>query len=572
MDKQLSVVYTNKAKCRDCYRCIRSCPVNAIKIANEQASIIPEKCIACGTCILECPQEAKAYIRERDIVMQMLDKGLRPAISIAPSFVSAFEQDEIRRLPSALRKAGFSFITETAHAAYHVSVQSAGYIQEHPEKNLFISSSCPAVVSYIEKYYPSLIGALIPVLSPAMAHARMLKEQLGRHTPVVFAGPCIAKKDEAGRSENRPHLDAVLTFTELMEILKLKFININDCEEGSFDEEVAGNASLYPVEGGFLKTAGFNTDMLSGEIVAVSGKERVKELLDELPGRPERMIVEPLFCEGGCINGPDIARKNTLYRSRSRVIDYDQNAHNTVSGDDLRCNIATSFNAGIQVPDHGIEEDAIREVLARTGKSHPDNQLNCGACGYKSCRDNAIAVIMGQAEPNMCIPYMRRLAEQKNDILFSTDPNGIIMLDDKLRIQHINPAFKKMFSCTDAILNKPVSYLIDPEPFEKLLADGRKPVHSVVSYRNYNLVCHQIHYAIPEENHYVGIFVDITAEHDREQKLREIKSNTILQAQHFLDHQIKTAQKMTKFLGESSAKGEILMRDLIDALNESRES
>lgn len=568
MEKELSIVYTNKAKCRDCYRCIRSCPVNAIKVANEQASIIPERCISCGTCIQECPQEAKSQLSQQDFVLQMLERGLKPAISIAPSFVVAYDTWEIKRMGSALRRAGFGFVGETSHAAYSVARETSKYITEHPEKNIFISSACPAIVNYIEKYDPKLIQYLVPVLSPAMAHAKMLKQKLGKKTPIVFVGPCIAKKDEMHWPGNKEHLDAVLTFKELSEIIKIKGIKFADCEESTFDEGVAGNARLYPVEGGFLKTAGFDTDMLSEEVISLSGIERLKELFKKLHDHEGKLVIEPLFCEGGCINGPEIDRNSSLYQARTKIIEFNSSQSTSTLDLEDSAQLETHFQKDYQQEDPTISENAIREVFAQTGKSDPENQLNCGACGYNSCREKAIAVINGLAESNMCIPYMRRLAEQKNDTLFSTDPNGIIVLDDKMRIQSINPAFKKMFSCTDAILGKPVSYLIDPEPFEKLLPDGRKPVHKIVEYKSYGLICHQIHYTISEEKLYVGIFVDITHTKQQKKQLNNIQSNAIIKAQELLDHQTELAQTMTRFLGENSARGEILLHNLMDALQE----
>lgn len=566
VQKQKSVVYTNKAKCRDCYRCIRACPVNAIKIESDQASVIPERCIACGTCIRECPQEAKAYASAYEAVMQMLENDLQPAVSLAPSFVSLFESWEIKRLASALRQAGFGFITETSVAAYHVSQKTSDYIQRKDD-NVFISSACPAVVNYIEKYFPRLIPSLVPVLSPAMAHGRMLKKKLGREVPVVFAGPCVAKKEEAEWPENKKHVDAVLTFSELLRILEAKSISLKSCEESEFDEKVPGHARLYPLEGGLLKTAGMSTDLLSENIITVSGSQELEALLSDLSPANGKTIIEPLFCKGGCINGPDMPGDQSCHASRTKVFDYYQSEKIEADTPDTQYPINTSFqykNPGYQ---NSFSEDEIRSVLAETGKAARENQLNCGACGYNSCREKAIAVLQGLAEPEMCIPFMRRLAEQKSDTLFRTDPNGIIILDEKLRIKSMNPAFKKMFSCSDAIIDKPVSYLIDPEPFEKLLLDDRKPVHKIARYSNYNLVCHQIHYAISEENQYVGIFVDITEAQSNEKKLRDLQSNAILQAQELLEHQTEMARKMTRFLGENTAKGEMLMRDLIDALD-----
>lgn len=550
--------------CRDCYRCVRVCPVNAIKMKDAQASVIAEKCISCGRCINECPQGAKQSRSDVELVNELLSSTKKVAISIAPSFVSVYEIWEQKRLPSALRKMGFSYIAETAVGAYYSAQRTADYIKQNPNKS-HICSACPVVVNYIEKHKPSLTTNLVPVVSPMIAHAKIIKQKLGENTAIVFLGPCIAKKQEAVRSEFTGYIDAVLTFDEFQSLLKEKKIDLHNLEESTFDDIPMGDSQLFPLEGGLLKTANMENDRLSRNIIAVSGNIDVRETLDSLSEINESFIIEPLWCRNGCINGPGMPSDINKFDSRSKVMEYAKT--NDIKEDSVNIRTSTYFKNQSTHFREDFTDEEIAAVYERTGKSSPENQLNCGACGYDSCHDNAIAVLQGIAEEEMCIPHMRRVAEQKSNTIIEKAPNGIVILDDKLNIISVNPSFKKMFSCSEAIVGKPISYLIDQDPFEKLISNPDQVIKKVIRYNSYNLVCNQIHYAIPDDNQYIGLFVDITNIEDNEEKLTNLKKETVIQAQELMEHQIDMAQQMAKYLGENTAKGEMLMRNLIKVID-----
>lgn len=564
--ERLPVVYTSKAKCRDCYRCVRVCPVNAIKMHDGQAQVIAERCIACGTCILACPQNAKEYRTDYGKVLQMIEDGEQLALSLAPSFVAYYSESEQKRLPSALRMLGFSYVAETAIGAWHSALATEKHIRENPGKH-HICTACPAVVSYVMHEAPAMAAYLVPVASPMLAHARMLKSKVpGRK--VVFAGPCVAKKDEAQWNKNDVFIDAVITFEELEELFRLKNINFGNCEESSFNEQVPGDARLFPLEGGLLRTAGMSTDMLDAQVIAVSGYREVKDAIQTLSdSKTTTTIIEPLFCKNGCINGPYANKHNNSFVSRSQLLNYSK-THPGLSKDTEE--VYDTLDAGFPnvkpTQKKNWTEEQIREVLRMTGKHQLSDELNCTACGYPSCRDKAVAVLEGLAEPEMCMPYMRRFAEQKFDTMISRDPNGIILLSKDLSILHMNPAFKKMFSCSDALIGKKVSYLLDPDVFEKLATGKEEVIRKVVHYSSYNLICHLVAYTMPEEQNYVGVFVDITDSQSSKDKLTEVKSETVIKAQELIEHQISMAQELARFLGENTARGEILMKKLIDSI------
>lgn len=562
----IQVIYTNPAKCRDCYRCVRVCPVNAIEMTDGQANVIAERCIACGRCVNECPQGAKQYRSDIESVNELIKTAKKIAISVAPSFVSIYEEWQQKCLASALRKLGFTYIAETAVGAYHSAIKTAEHIKENPKSD-HICSACPVVVNYIEKYVPNAIGSISPVVSPMIAHAKIIKQKLGSDCKIVFVGPCIAKKQEASRPELKGYIDAVLTFEELNELFKNSKVNLSACEESCFDDIPAGDARLFPLEGGLLKTAGIETDLLSNNTLAISGYEEIKDALQNLQNSNKGMIIEPLWCKSGCINGPAIPQETNQFQSRKRVLTYSSNQTKKLEASES-INTETHYKFDSPKTKHDFTESEINAVYEKTGKSNPEDQLNCGACGYENCREKAIAVLQGIAEYEMCIPYMRRAAEQKSNTILDKAPNGIVVLDHKLKIQSVNPSFKKMFSCTDAIIGKPISYMIDQDPFEKLIANPEQVIKKVIRYNSYNLVCNQIHYAIPDDNHYIGVFVDITNIQQNETKLSNLKTETIIQAQELMEHQIQMAQQMAQFLGKNTAKGEALMRNLIKVIDD----
>lgn len=569
--KKPQIVFTLTARCRDCYRCLRACPVKAIRMQKGQAYVDEERCIACGTCIRECPQGAKTFRNDLNTAKSLIDEGHFVAASIAPSFAAVFNSWQRSRLPSALRALGIRYVGQTSRGAYQISLQSRK-IAEKGDARPHIATACPALINYIEKYQPRLIHYLLPLVSPMAAHAKMLKEKLGNNIKVIFIGPCVAKKSEMNRPEVAGYVDCVLTFKELNAWLLEKNIDLSMCEESNFDERPVHEAQLYPLPGGLIKTAGLDDDGLNLKLLRVDSIQGVRELLNGIQDEgSEHAIIEPLFCSQGCINGPGIDPGKNLFDRRRDIIDYNRETASLSSipeteNDELFTASFGRIECG-RSPEEVTEEE-IQKILAQTGKQDPEQQLNCGACGYDSCREKAIAVALGMAEPEMCIPYMRRLAERRTDQIFSTTPNAVLMLDDELKILGMNPAFKKFFSCSDVILGRHISYLMDPAPFEKLVSGVTQSLDLTVHHRPYNLLCRELLYMLKEERQIVGIFINITSQQEHEKKLKEIRSQTVEQANELLEHQIKMAQNIAQFLGESTARGEELVRKLM-SLSES---
>ncbi|MEN6644973.1 MAG: [Fe-Fe] hydrogenase large subunit C-terminal domain-containing protein [Armatimonadia bacterium] len=557
------VVFTNKARCRDCYRCVRVCPVKAISMHKGQAFVEENRCLACGTCIRECPQGAKQFRNDIERAVRLISSGKPVAVSLAPSFAAAYSDWERKRLPSALRKLGFSYVAETAIGAYQVAVATAQFVSEHVGKP-HVCTACPAVVSYVERYRPELVDTLVPIVSPMIAHARQIKEKLGPDSKVVFIGPCVAKKAEADRPEHAGLVDCVLTFRELAEWLERDDISLAACEESNFDQEPEGEARFFPVVGGSIRTSALSTDVTSGDVISVSGVEEVRDVLDSLRDNPRPVVIEPLFCLQGCVNGPAMTADRNVYERRQALLGYAAEHPGAEGGPTEAEPLHAAFSATRLDEDKPVREEDIKRILALTGKLTAEDELNCGACGYNSCRDKAIAVLRGLAEPEMCIPYMKRLAEQRSDLIMETSPNGIVILDEKLTIIAMNPTFRKFFMCSEACLGKPISYLMDPDPFERLISGEEEVIEMTARHDRYKLVTHQIMYALREQRQYVGIFVNITSTHDSQKQLDTLRAQTLSQARELLEHQISMAQKIAQFLGESTAQGEQLVENLME--------
>ncbi|MBN2582855.1 MAG: 4Fe-4S binding protein [Planctomycetes bacterium] len=554
------VVFTNKARCKDCYRCIRVCPVNAIGLRDGQAYVDEERCLSCGTCIRECPQGAKSFRRDTERAKELIASGRTVAVSLAPSFAAIFSEWQTRRLASALRKLGFAHVSETAVGAYDVAQQTARYAREHRDRAC-IATACPVVVHYVERYRPHLVKNLVPVVSPMVAHARRLKQTLGDDAAVVFIGPCVAKKAEA-EDKSDGLVDCALTFTELLEWFDEQGIDLAQLEESDFDLQPAGWARSFPLVGGSLETASLRVSALAPDVVSVAGAKEVEDVLDSLAEAREPLLIEALFCDQGCINGPAMPATHPVHERRTRLLRYVLGHTTQESGSECSADLGTTF-AVRSLRQEPVTDEQIRRVSERTGKQAPEDQLNCGACGYSTCREQAVAVVRKMAEAQMCVPYMRRLAEQRTDRIIETSPNGIVILDERLNILHVNGSFKKLFMCSEAVYGKPISYLVDPEPFEKVAAGKADLTELTVEHPKYHLVCRQIVYALRDEKQYVGVFVNLTTSLKNKKTLDSLRASTLQQARDLLTHQVDIAGRIAQFLGDSTAQGEKLLDNLV---------
>jgi signal transduction histidine kinase/iron only hydrogenase large subunit-like protein len=414
------LVTTIGEKCRVCYTCVRECPAKAIRIARGQAEVLPERCIGCGNCVHVCSQKAKRVYDSTSEVVELLGSPDRVAALLAPSFPAEFQDIPAPRLVGLLRRMGFNLVAETAFGADLVA-EEYGRRLAGGDGRRYIATTCPAIVAYIEKYHDRLVPHLAPIASPMVAAARALRVRYGPDVRVVFIGPCLAKKQEADRARD---VDAVLTFAELRELLARENLSPAAAEDSAFDPPRAGLGRLFPLSRGMLQAARVKEDLLAGDVVAADGRGTFAQAIREFEsGALDARLLEILCCNG-CIMGSGMTVDTPLFRRRAAVSQYarqrqaepaepDAAAGAPAAPPDLR----VAFEARrLSSPD--VAADQLRAILERMGKHGPEDELNCGACGYATCREHAAAIAQGLAESEMCLPYtidrLRRSLEELN--------------------------------------------------------------------------------------------------------------------------------------------------------------
>jgi iron only hydrogenase large subunit-like protein/nitrogen-specific signal transduction histidine kinase len=416
------LVYTIKELCRTCYTCVRECPAKAIRIVGGQAEVIDERCIACGNCTKVCSQGAKVFLNTTDRVKKLLENNKEVAAIIAPSFPAEFyDLTDHRTLVGMIKAIGFKHVLEVSFGADLVADRYKKLVEEN--KEYYISSDCPSIVNYIKHYHHDLVDKLAPIVSPMVAMSRVVHSKFGNDTKIVFIGPCVAKKAES------TEVDEAITFTELRELLDFYNINSENIVPSGFDQPVGGRGAIFPVTRGLLQTANINDDAITGNIIAAEGRIDFQGALKEFEaGLIKNQHMELLCCEG-CIMGPGLSKNGKQYNRRALVSSYANEKMHNLDEDQWRrafdeySNLDLSFRH--RTEDHRVEtleEDEINEVLASMGKITKKDQLDCGACGYESCVEHAIAIKKGLAEVEMCLPYtIETLHKSVKDLALSNE-------------------------------------------------------------------------------------------------------------------------------------------------------
>ena len=549
------------SRCRDCYKCLRECPVKAIKFVDHEARIITDRCILCGKCTVVCPQNAKRVHSEIGDVEALLASGKPVIASVAPSFVSAFGVKDFAVMGIALGKLGFKMAEETAVGANIVTAEYEKLLETGEYKN-FITSACPAINRMIQLYYPKALKYLAPVASPMVAHARLLKKRYPE-AEIVFIGPCIAKKRE-GRESGL--ISAVLTFTELKTLFDEKGIDLNAIAAIPVNEDIKNRSKYYPISRGIIKS--FNRLPQNYEYVAVDGVKRSFDVLEDIE-KLEGMFSEISCCEDACINGPATIKNQGSLKANEDVRRY---AQDSLKGgepgyiDPMGVDYAEGhprISLGNVVP----SERDIRAVLAKTGKFKPEDELNCGACGYPTCREKAIAVLNGNADLEMCIPYMRKRAESMSYEIIQNSPNGIIMMDYDLKISESNSLARKLLGIN---LDDPKgTYLyesINAAEFFQAVSGG-KDVHKQKIYieesKRYvdmNIIL------LPEHKTLFAVLKDVTDAVEYSKELDEVREKTLETTDAVIKKQMRVAQEIASLLGETTAETKVALLKLKNTL------
>lgn len=548
-----------KSNCVNCYKCIRHCPVKSIKFSSGQAHIVNDECILCGNCFVVCPQNAKEIRSDVDRAKEMIRNG-KTVVSLAPSFVANYPGATIATMEAALKKLGFAAVEETAVGASIVKTEYEKLVRE-AKMDVIISSCCHSLNLLIQKYHPEVLPYLAPVLSPMQAHCRKIKTE-NPDVKTVFIGPCISKKAEA--EEYPGDVDCVLTFEELTQWLDQEGIAI---ERGE-DHIEESRARLFPTSGGILRT--MNQDSPEYTYLVVDGVENCIHALEDIKeGKLSKCFVEMSVCAGSCISGPAMERDKRMpvtdYIAVNRYAGKKDFELEMPAEDELFKN-HKFLGLHRQMP--GTRD--IEEILHKMGKDTPDKELNCGACGYNTCRDKAVAVYLGKASIDMCLPFLKDKAESFSDTIINNSPNGIIALNEQLEVQQINTAACQIMNIRHAsdVLGDQVIRILDPKVFldvmqtgqsvrdEKVyLAEYRKYVEETVSYdKNYHVI--------------TCIMRDVTDEESSRKKKEEIHQSTVAVTDQVIEKQMRVVQEIASLLGETTAETKIALTKLKDSLND----
>jgi len=548
-----------KSNCKNCYKCIRNCPVKSIRFSGNQAYIIGNECIMCGQCFVVCPQGAKEIVEETEKAKVLLQSGAPVVASLAPSFIANYEGVGIEAMRKALKKLGFYDVEETALGATMVKREYDRMVNEGT-RDIIISSSCHSVNLLIQKKFPALLPLLADVLSPMQAHCTDIKKRIP-NAKTVFIGPCVAKKDEAQHYEGI--VDAVLTFDELTAWLKEEKIAIED----GVESDGKGRARFFPTTGGILKTMEKSNPDYS--YMAIDGTENcIAALKDIESGNLHKCFIEMSACSGSCVGGPVMEK---FHRSPVKdfiaVSSYAGKKDFEVDQPEPR-----ALEKHFEMIERKVEtpsETEIKETLRQMGKIRPDDELNCGSCGYNTCREKAIAILQGKAEISMCLPYLKERAENFSDTIARNTPNGLIVLNEKLEVQQVNYAALKILNLRDAsdILGDQVVRVLDPADFNRVLTYGgtiRDKREYLAEYGKY--VDKTIVY--DKEYHLIlGIFRDVTEEETQREKNEEISRQTVEIADKVVDKQMRIVQEIASLLGETAAETKIALTKLKESIS-----
>lgn len=564
------VIITNPARCRDCYRCVRHCDVKAIRVVDGQAQVVQELCIVCGTCIRNCPQKAKDVHSATPVVKQALKDGRKLIASVAPSAPAYFDFHDFSEMETALKNIGFHAAEETAIGAEIVSIAHRQYIEKMPDHQPVITSSCPVIVNLIEKYYPDLIPYLAPIVSPMIVHGRLLADKYGADAYVVFIGPCIAKKMEMLDEDVSGVIAAAMTFRGLWGWFKEAGIEFTETDD-YIQQSNAVDARLFPVEGGLIGAAGLNTEMLNSSLVIASGLETCQNILKDIQaGYLSASLVELMACSGGCINGLAMdGLRGGIYRARQKIIKYHRHRlrYEKIPPENWPDLIRSYKDKNEPVPE--FTEEQIKDVLRRVNKYTADDEFNCGACGYSTCREKAIATLRGMAEITMCIPYMRSRSESLRQVVMDVSPNIIFILDNHLTVQDMSPSAERVFACSLAdVKGKHISSLIPIYDDFVAVRDTGQPVLAKIKKLNDQIVAEQHIVRVEGQSLLVAIMRDITERETEKQKFRKLRAQTLEQTREVVRKQMRVAHEIAHLLGETTAESKVIVSHLAKIMEE----
>lgn len=554
-------IQLKKSNCKNCYKCIRHCPVKSIRFSDHQAHIVKEQCILCGECFVACPQDAKQIRNDVAVVKNMLASGRQVIASIAPSFIANYDLADLTTLKTALKQLGFTNAEETAIGATIVKKRYEEIINSGEDKPV-ISSCCHTVNTLIQKYYPEALPYLAKVVSPMQAHGIKLREEFP-DSFIVFIGPCISKKEEADQYPGI--VDCVLTFEELSGWLSEANIKLlpapDEISNGS-----EGKARLFPSPGGILRS--MDKVKKNYDYIAVDGIANcIDAIKNVINGKLSCCFIEMSACRGSCVGGPAMDKEHHML-----ISDYIRINHYAGKGDFTLVQPSASqlqkqfayLGTNGQMPG----SIAINEILQKMGKSSPEQELNCGSCGYNTCREKAIAVYQGKADLTMCLPYLKEKAENFSDNIIYNMPNGVIVLNENLEIQQLNRGARQIFNIVNKtdILGQPIIRLLNPAVYLEVMTTRRNVRDKMTYLEDYKKYIEETIIYDKTYHIIISIMKDVTVEENYKLAKEKVNHQTVEIADKVIEKQMRVVQEIASLLGETTAETKIALTNLKESL------
>lgn len=548
-DAFMEVLQFTKANCRDCYKCVRECPVKSIRVKDHQAQIIREDCVLCGRCVQVCPQNAKDVRDDVPLVKEKIASGRKVIATLAPSFIAAFDAAGFRPMAEAMKKLGFYEVFETAVGANIVKTRYEQMIEEG--KELIISSCCHSITRLIQRYHPECLQYYADVVSPMEAHAKLIKQQYP-DASIVFVGPCISKKDEV-EQYCEGDVDLTITFDELENWFADEGITFDnqDTDDSRF------RSRFFPEPGGVIKSMHRRSDF---HYIAIDGVERCRAALDEIAaGGLMGYFIEMNACEGACINGPGMPKKRRGHIMARVMV---EQAAEGSKDYDVQHDLDLSKVMLPEIHRDNIPGEAeIQKILALTGKHGPEDMLDCGACGYSTCREKAIAVWQGKAELEMCLHYMKERAESFSDQVFESSPNGIIAVDDQFVIRQINKEALNMLSIPDDVeaVGSDFGEYYDILELLNVMETGENIINMRGHLDRSDLYVDRTVMFDKEHSNFLIFLKNIDAVVKAEDAAAELRRETIRITDQVVDKQMRAVQEIASLLGETTAETKVAL-------------
>lgn len=546
-----------KANCKHCYKCIRHCPVKSISFGDNQANIVQDECILCGQCFVICPQNTKSIRDDLPRVKELMASGAPVYASVAPSFLANYPGVSFAAMEETLAKLGFAGAGETAEGATVVK-RKYDEMVDAGESSVIISSCCSSVNMLIQKYFPEALPYLAQVASPMQAHCAAIKKE-NPEAKTVFIGPCISKKAEA---EQYPGVvDSVMTFERLSEWMNEEGVTL-EADSG----DLRGKARLFPTSGGILRSMEKKNESYS--YITVDGMDNcIAAIKDVVSGNMENCFIEMSACVGSCVGGPVMERQN---RMRSTVtVDRAAGAEDFVVTQPTEEELAKKI-VFMPLKKSLPGKKAIDDVLKKIGKTLPEHELNCGSCGYDTCRDKAAAVLMGKAEISMCLPYLSDRAQSFSDTIIKNTPNGIVVLNEALEVQQINDAACEMLNIKSVgdVLGRNVVCILEPYPFIDTMESGKNIYDNKVYLAEYQKYVRQSVLFDKSYNVFICIMRDITEKEQERAHKDEMNERAIEITDRVIEKQMRTVQEIASLLGETTAETKVALTKLKETLSD----